>query len=206
MSNGLTAEEKATNCDTYRHIERVRNLLNVCVFHLLTRAELHDQSKLESPEVEPFTEYTPKLSGCTYGSDEYKGYLASMKPALDHHYANNRHHPEHFRWHCPVCNGQFTDQQYEDAPQGPNDTGWRYCHQCSGPGLIYETQLMLKPELGVNGMTLIDLIEMLCDWKAASERHRDGCIRKSIEINTKRFTLSQQLAKILENTVSVLYG
>src|SRR5690554_941138 len=27
---------------------------------------------------------------------------------------------------------------------------------------------------GINGMTLLDLIEMLCDWKAATERHADG--------------------------------
>ena len=31
----------------------------------------------------------------TYGSDEYKACLTEMKPALDHHYAANRHHPEH---------------------------------------------------------------------------------------------------------------
>jgi len=53
---------------------------------------------------------------------------------------------------------------------------------------------------GVNDMDLIDLIEMFCDWKAATERHADGNIIKSIEINTKRFKLSQQLAKILSWT------
>ncbi len=61
----------------------------------LDRFTCHDRSKTESPEVECFDEYTPKLKGATYGSDEYKQWLAEMKPALDHHYAANRHHPEH---------------------------------------------------------------------------------------------------------------
>lgn len=151
----LTLEEKATNYETFRHIERLRNLLNMCVVELLKRGELHDQSKLEQPEVGLFTEYTAKLAGCTYGSDEYKEFLKQMGPALEHHYANNRHHPEHFKD-------------------------------------------------GVDGMNLIDLIEMFCDWKAASERHNNGNIRKSIEINAVRFNMTPQLVKIFENTVELL--
>ncbi len=60
-------------------------------------------------------------------------------------------------------------------------------------------------ENGVNGMTLIDLIEMICDWKAASERHADGDIYKSLEINKRRFGISDQLAVVLENTVDWLW-
>ncbi len=54
---------------------------------------------------------------------------------------------------------------------------------------------------GVNGMSLIDLLEMLADWKAASLRHADGDILKSLEINKKRFGISDQLAEIFINTV-----
>jgi hypothetical protein len=119
---------------------------------LLNRAREHDQSKLSDPELSTFVEMTPKLAASTYGSDEYKKFLAEMKPTLDHHYAKNSHHPEH----------------HKD---------------------------------GINDMTIIDLIEMLCDWKAATMRHNDGNIRKSIEINAKRFNIDSQLTKILENTV-----
>jgi hypothetical protein len=38
-------------------------------------------------------------------------------------------------------------------------------------------------EDGVDGMTLVDVIEMLADWKAASERHDDGDLAKSLEID-----------------------
>lgn len=152
--NDLTLEEKATNFETFLHIERVRDLLNTFVKMLLDRGDVHDQSKLRHPEVEMFTEYTSKLATCTYGSEEYEGYRKAMGPALAHHYANNRHHPEHFKG-------------------------------------------------GVEDMNLIDVLEMLVDWKAASERHNDGNIRKSIEKNADRFGLSPQLVRILENTAEL---
>lgn len=155
MSEPLTVEERATNYETFRHIEKVRNLLNTVVKELLWRSELHDQSKLEQPEVSMFTEFTPKLATSTYGSAEYEGFRKAMGPALVHHYARNRHHPEHHK-------------------------------------------------NGVDDMNLIDVIEMLCDWKAATLRHNDGNIKKSIERNADRFGLSPQLVKILENTVEVL--
>lgn len=147
----MTTEHQATNFATMRHIERVRNLLNVFIIELLRRGEAHDQSKLVSPEVELFTEFTPKLAACTYGSAEYEGFRKAMGPALAHHYANNRHHPEH----------------------------WKD---------------------GVNDMNLVDLVEMFCDWKAAGERHNNGNILKSIQVNADRFSLSPQLLRILENT------
>ena len=54
---------------------------------------------------------------------------------------------------------------------------------------------------GIDGMDLFDLLEMFLDWKAASERHKDGDIMKSIEINQKRFNMAPQLAQIFKNTV-----
>jgi hypothetical protein len=51
-------------------------------------------------------------------------------------------------------------------------------------------------------MTLVDVMEMLVDWKAASERHDDGDIERSLEINEDRFGLSPQLVAILYNTIT----
>lgn len=53
---------------------------------------------------------------------------------------------------------------------------------------------------GIDGMSLLDLIEMLCDWKAASERHADGNFVKSLDINRTRFKISDQLMQIFINT------
>ena len=144
-----------SKADTLQHIKRVNELLLTAVSELLIRAGKHDSSKLESPEKELFDEFTPKLKGCTYGSDEYKEYLKELKVALDHHYQNNSHHPEHY-------------------------------------------------ENGVNGFDLFDLMEMFFDWKAAGERHADGNIYKSIEINKDRFKLSEQTIDIFTNTAKRL--
>lgn len=155
MSEKLTDAEKATNHDTWRHIHRVQHYVLGMAKRLIDRAHAHDQSKLETPEVEAFTEWTPRLAASTYGSEEYDGFRKALGPALAHHYARNRHHPEHFKG-------------------------------------------------GVDDMTLLDLVEMLADWKAASERHNDGNIRKSIEINAERFGMSPQLRRIFENSVDDL--
>jgi hypothetical protein len=54
---------------------------------------------------------------------------------------------------------------------------------------------------GVDGMSLLDLIEMLLDWKAASERHPGGMnIARSIELSSQRFSVGEQLKQVLLNT------
>lgn len=142
--------------DTFEHIVKVRNYIAKAIDELSIRGLKHDHDKIDNPtEKALFDEYTPKLQECTYGSEEYKKFLAGLKEGLDIHYSNNRHHPEHF-------------------------------------------------ENGIKGMNLIDLIEMICDWKAASERHADGDIFKSIEINQKRFGYSDDLKSILENTATFI--
>jgi len=54
---------------------------------------------------------------------------------------------------------------------------------------------------GVADMTLLDLIEMLCDWKAASERVKDGNLKGSMDYNQERFGYSDELASILDRTL-----
>lgn len=187
--------------DTYAHIQMVQGLLGRVIRLLTRRSEAHDRSKLVSPEVEAFDEFTGRLRGLTYGSDEYRACLAAMKPALDHHYSQNSHHPEHYRWRCGVCDRRCRDAEWEVAPQGPNDSGLRYCPDCCRHGMIYEAWLKAETDKGLRGMTLLDLVEMLCDWKAATMRHADGDIRRSIEINQGRFGYSDELMQVFLNTL-----
>lgn len=56
-------------------------------------------------------------------------------------------------------------------------------------------------ENGIDGMTLVDLMELIADWKAATLRHEDGDIMRSLEFNAKRYNISPQLLSILKNTV-----
>ena len=151
----LTLEDKATNDETWKHIDNVMKLLMVAQTKIGERMLTHDRTKLQSPEVQYFTKYTPLLKMLTFRSPEYEANLQNMRPALTHHYANNRHHPEFHK-------------------------------------------------NGINDMTLIDLIEMLCDWYASSKRQHDGNIRFSIEKNREKYNISDQLIRIFENTIKEL--
>ena len=78
--------------ETQKHIEKVRKYIRFLTDKLTTRGVNHDATKLQSPEVELFTEFTPKLAELEYNSEEYKECLRQLKPALEHHYATYRHH------------------------------------------------------------------------------------------------------------------
>lgn len=57
---------------------------------------------------------------------------------------------------------------------------------------------------GIDGMSLLDILEMLADWRAAGERYKDGDIGASLAHNRERFGISDQLYSILVNTVREL--
>lgn len=52
---------------------------------------------------------------------------------------------------------------------------------------------------GIKDMTLVDIIEMFCDWYASSTRSDTGFI-DGIKYNAKRFHMSDDLRQIFENT------
>lgn len=60
-------------------------------------------------------------------------------------------------------------------------------------------------ETGIDGMDLMDLIEMFFDWCAATERMKDANIHDSIEKNRDRFKISDQLVSIFHNTANRYY-
>jgi hypothetical protein len=83
--------------DTQEHIDKVAGYLDMFAGMLQERGEIHDASKLQSPEKEYFDEYTPRLETLTYGTPEYTQNIQDLKPALEHHYANNSHHPQYYK-------------------------------------------------------------------------------------------------------------
>ena len=55
---------------------------------------------------------------------------------------------------------------------------------------------------GILGMTIMDLTEMICDWKASSERQKNGNFIESIgTISKKRFGFDDEMEIVLKNTV-----
>jgi hypothetical protein len=138
-----------------QHIGLVQYWLDMAIQNLNRRLEKHDQSKLVDPEKKAWDYATPKLQDYKYGSDEYRTTLREIKPAVQHHYEVNDHHPEHY-------------------------------------------------ENGIQGMSLMALMEMLADWKAATQRSPGGDLGKSFEINQKRWGYSDELALILHKTAREL--
>lgn len=58
-------------------------------------------------------------------------------------------------------------------------------------------------EMGIDGMTLVDLLEMVCDWKSATLNHpeKPGNMTKSLEMAIVKYNISPQLARVLYNTM-----
>jgi len=143
--------------DVTDHKAKVGEKMTQVVSLLMKRAIVHDNSKFSPEEFDLFEKTTAKMKDMEYGSDEYKASLKSIKPAIDHHYAVNSHHPEHY-------------------------------------------------DNGINGMDLLDVVEMICDWMAAVQRNKNGDIYESLKINKERFNIDDQLYSILVNTVLSLEG
>lgn len=152
MNEPTTSQINHCLAETYKHVRQVGRNITLFVTELLHRADNHDNSKFNEPELSIFAANTEKLAQTKFGTPEYDALLQETKTAVSHHHSKNRHHPEHW----------------------PN---------------------------GIEDMNLIDLVEMLADWKAATSRMKDGNIRKSIEINAQRYNMSPQLKRIFDNTV-----
>lgn len=200
-NNSEQAEAFRAYEQTWQHIDLVMRLLMSAQIELMKRAVTHDRTKLISPEREMFAEMTSKLRELTYGSPEYKECLEQMKrQALGHHYSHNRHHPEFFQLReesSEIYNYKKAIGWIEKDKAGATVDS----DESLGRLANYLDQNQAEHVSSVNEMNLFDLIEMFIDWTAACQRHADGDINKSIEINATRFALSPQLVEIFKNTV-----
>lgn len=84
------------------------------------------------------------------------------------------------------------DHHYEHNDHHPEYFDMRYKERSTG-----------KPFFkGLSGMNLFQLTEMILDWYAASQRHENGDIFKSIEQNQTRFGYTDEVKMILINTIN----
>lgn len=120
---------------------------------VMSRGNEHDQSKYGPEEFPHYAAAIDDFEKHPYGSEGYYKAKEALGPSVVHHYANNRHHPEHF-------------------------------------------------ENGIEGMNLIDLVEMLVDWKSATQNHPEnpGDLAKSMRILGEKYKISPQLHQIIYNT------
>lgn len=144
--------------DTLNHIDKVADNIYLIIGKLTGRVMLHDRSKLNDPEKSFYDKVVPEIQKHEYGTPGYKKATKLLGDGLKHHYANNRHHPEHF-------------------------------------------------ENGIADMTLIDIVEMVCDWKAASERNvKKSDLLATIDKTLERFDIDPEslLGKVIKNTLDEL--
>ena len=85
-------------------------------------------------------------------------------------------------------------QKFKEGP-GPATIAHHYAENDHHPEFFPD---------GLWGMNLMQVTEMLCDWKAASERHNNQPFAKSFPINRKRFGIEDQLFAVLVNTALAL--
>jgi hypothetical protein len=57
---------------------------------------------------------------------------------------------------------------------------------------------------GVTDMTLMDIMEMIADWKAAERRSPDSTLNDTLELTFKKHAIEGQLQKIITNTLGYL--
>ncbi|MFW6271771.1 MAG: DUF5662 family protein [Desulfosalsimonas sp.] len=141
--------------DIIQHISEVRENIEAFAGALRNRGISHDRSKLNACEFDAFVSTNEDFKKADYGSPEYQKCVEAIKPAVDHHYANNRHH-----------------------------TGY---HQN-----------------GINDMTLVDIVEMVCDWKAAARRSPNKSFADTLTYAFKKYGINDQLQQILINTFQAL--
>lgn len=122
--------------------------------NVVERAYRHDESKLGEIEFPHYANTIEEFENCPFGTIEHSQAKEKLGIALEHHYKNNRHHPEHF-------------------------------------------------SNGIEDMNLIDVLEMICDWKAATQNYPSsiGNISNSVEILSEKYKISPQLKLIIYNTL-----
>lgn len=144
-----------TLMEMLRHTKEVFARLEAIASDLRRRGILHDLTKFDELEFTTFCSTREKFKKADYGSEEYAECTRLAKPAVDHHYKNNRHH-----------------------------TGYH--------------------EKGILGMNLLDILEMVADWKAASKRSPNLTFKDSLPKAFEKYKIPEAIQEVILNTIDYL--
>ena len=142
-------------CDTILHVSEVAENLEAMASQLRQRGLSHDRTKFQALEFDAFVSTREQFKKANYGTQDYQDCVAAVRPAVDNHHENNRHHTDYHK-------------------------------------------------NGINDMTLIDVMEMLADWKAAARRSPDRKFEDTLEYAKNKYAIDDQLFKIIVNTLKSL--
>jgi len=169
---------------TNRHIELVRGYIAKIVEcapdefgELADRAEVHDQSKFEEPELTPYIWLTHRYK-CQDCGEEFHcpdGMDDKMHDATVHHVQNNSHHPE---YHDRSCKDPI-NRDNRDEPSGMIDA---------------------------SGMSKIDVAEMVADWCAVSKERGNTPTEWADANVNKRWKFTTEQVQQIYDTITRIWN
>lgn len=122
-----------------------------------------------------------------------KACWALIKRAVGHDLSKySKHEAPYFEKALPSLRGlEYGSEEYMAAIKSLGPALQHHYKNNSHHPEYYDT---------IDDMAPLDLIEMLCDWKAAARRHATGDFSKSLEINEDRFNYSSKYTDAFKNT------
>lgn len=216
LEEGLTLEQKATNADTWRHIwfvqrfinhtikafisdnaERHVNLIGLLKFMCLNEGNTplaYEESLSKASDLKIICANTAALLKGVDG-DTCQYIVGVLLDRCITHDQSKLVNPEldMFVEATPLlAKTVFGTPEYEEAKSKlGNALTHHYTHNRHHPEHF---------QRGVIDMTLIDVLEMLCDWMASSLRQPEGHILNSIDFCQGRFGFSEPVADLLRGT------
>lgn len=121
----------------------------------------------------------------------FAGAVADRADWHDHSKLHNAHEKEMFdTWVPRLQELEYGSSEYTEALKNMGD----------GLKMHYDANRHHPQhyENGIDGMTLVDLVEMVCDWVAVASLKGEAV---DIAVNAKRFNISPQVANIIANTI-----
>ena len=144
-----------TLTDILLHISRVQENLSQIRAILEVRGIAHDRTKFLAIEFDAFVKAQPKFKEANYDSPEYQECVDMIRPSIDHHHANNRHHIAFYK-------------------------------------------------KGFSDMNLLDILEMLADWEAASRRNLDLPFADSLPKAFEKYSIPSNVQRHIVATLKYL--
>ena len=130
-----------------------------------------------------------------------RGIVKELNLRAQEHDRSKTMHPEVdiYNEMIPLLNSvEFGTPEYKEAVKGLGPA-WKH-HKANNrhhPGYF---------ENGIDDMNFVDLIEMLCDWKAASERGKGNKLEDSLPSSQKKYAIGEQLMSVIRNTLFYFEG
>lgn len=176
--------ESAVLATMLRHVTELRSALLRVQQDLEARAVRHDVSKFSPEEFPGFARINSTARKHPYGSEEYRAAIRAEKDTVDRHQRGNSHHPEYHE-------ARVREDLRRTTSESP------------GPGLKWVVPVEIE---GVDVMPWLDVIEMVCDWWAATQTYGTTPWKEVLEKQKARWNWSLEHWWLIGQVAAFLSG